>query len=119
MAVLEELKALDAPSRKVDFDIALLIGFEKYEADKVVWLHPETRREAKVPRYTLAISPAYDLAQVLVPNHTGGCAWENGGGSAKIEPGPTIQAANPAIALCICALFSNLVGSNSKPKPTE
>jgi hypothetical protein len=114
LAILESLRALEAPSRKIDTDIALLIGFEKYGAEKVVWLHPETRKEAKVPRYTSLISAAFDFAQMLVPENVGGCAWENGLGSAKIEPGPPFQAPNPAIALCMCALYVNLSASKNK-----
>jgi hypothetical protein len=105
LSILQELRSLDGPSRKVDVEIALLAGFEKFDGEKVVWLHPETRKESKVPRYTSWISHAFNFSMDLLPDNVGACTWGDSGGNAQIEPGPPFSASNPAIALCICTLF--------------
>jgi hypothetical protein len=110
LSLLQELRNLEYPSRKIDTDIALLLGFERFEGDKVVWLHPDTRRETRVPRFTATLTQAHDLARTLLPNHVAACTWGPEYSSARIEPGPQFEATNPAIALCLCALFGALSG---------
>lgn len=106
LSIFQMLRDLKGPSRKADAEIALFLGFEKKEYDRVVWLHPETRSEAKVPRYTEMIDHAYDFAQLLQPDHVGACTWQEGSARAQIEPGPPIDAHSPAIAICMCAIYN-------------
>lgn len=109
---LKELRNLDEPSRKVDVDLAVLVGFERFDGEKVVWLHPETRRESRIPRYTSHLSHASDFANTLLPGHVGACTWGPNGSNAQIEPGPPFEAPNAAIALCISALFVAISGKD-------
>ncbi|MEY9773068.1 hypothetical protein [Sinorhizobium fredii] len=113
--IIDQLQRLEGPSRRLDGEIAQVVGWKKkVEAfkdpktgetrERLLWLVPSNNDEGIIPRYTLNINDAYDLAQELAPNNIGGCSWEPGKGTAIINDGTYCQAASPPIALCIAAL---------------
>lgn len=76
---------------------------------KAVWLLPNSDEISKVPAYTTNLQAAFDLAHQLYPSHVGACSWEQSMGSAQIGMNNTpVQAATPALALCIAALDLNV-----------
>lgn len=120
--VIKDLKRASAPSRSLDRAIAELVGWKRTvlsENDQnpgktnTVWLAPKDGAPANVPFYTSNLEDAFRLAQMVAPSHVGGCAWEDGMGSAQIgEDGPKVEASSPTIALCIAALL--IVRRNSR-----
>jgi hypothetical protein len=117
--IIDQLQGLKGPSRRLDGEIAQLVGWKKkVEAfkdpnsgqarERVLWLVPSNNDEGIIPRYTLSIQDAYNLAQDLAPDNIGGCSWENGQGTAIINDGSYFQAASAPIALCIAALSAKL-----------
>lgn len=116
-STITELKDAAAPSRQLDRSIAELIGWKRAllpafdestgeQKSNPVWLAPKDGAPANVPFYTSNLEDAFRLSQMVAPLSVGGCAWEQGSASAQIGEGnPKIQAATPAIALCIAALL--------------
>ncbi|MCK8780574.1 hypothetical protein M0654_11310 [Rhizobium sp. NTR19] len=112
--LIDKLYELKEPSRDLEIEVAQLVGWkqrsEKFLDDKgnvrerTLYLVPNGDKEGKVPRYTLYLHDAFNLAQLIAPDHVGGVAWENGMGSARINNGPYVQAASAPIALTIAAL---------------
>lgn len=99
------------PDRSLDEKIAILMGYVRQVGswngkERVVWLEPDGNREARIPAYTRSTEHAYDLAERVFPGHRGGCSWEPDMGSARVNEGPFVEAANPAIALCIAVLLA-------------
>ncbi|MGK6317774.1 hypothetical protein [Neorhizobium sp. DT-125] len=122
-AVIDNLKATKGPSRKLDSEIAQVLGWRlKTETfvdaatgetkQRHLWLVPKTDELGKIPFYTLDLEAAYRLTQDVAPSEAAGCMWEDGIASARIGDGPTVEAANAAIALCIAAL----VASKNRPQ---
>ena len=112
--LIKRLKSLKEPSRGLDGEIGLLLGYtkgqkvevnptSKKETSKVIWYSPG-KKEAKLPFYTKLMNDAYKFAQKALPGQVGGVSWDSKGGSARMGRGPYITAANPAIALCIAVL---------------
>lgn len=112
LEVINKLKELKSHDRFVDLEIAKLMGYTRnvtvIEGGKrTVWYAPSGEKARHVPAYTESVNEAIKLAHELVPDHVGGCSWENNMtvGTARINDGPYIQAASPAIALCMAALL--------------
>ncbi|MGK9213808.1 hypothetical protein [Neorhizobium petrolearium] len=114
-SVIEQLEQATRGSRSLDTDIAQLIGWRRKvdsihdpktgaKTETTLWIVPTGNDPGRVPPYTTSIQAAYDLTQTVAPSNVGGCSWEDGKGSARIDGGPIIQAATPKIALCIAAL---------------
>lgn len=110
--LLEQATGAD---RKLDTGIAVAVGYrQKVEqitenpgrepTKRVLWIVPTGEEASKVPYYTGSIDVAYQLARMIAPSASGGCAWADGMGYAVINDGPRVAAATPAIALCIAAL---------------
>lgn len=108
------LQHAKGPDRNLDLEIAKLLGFRRTvkeiptgrgrpPAKRVIWLKPDGTPE-RVPAYTQLVDSAIELASLIAPHNVGGCSWEEGRGSAKINNGPYVHAANPALALCAAAL---------------
>lgn len=69
------------------------------------YLTSEESREVpsdSIPHFTVLLEQAYNLSRALCHNSSGGCSWENGPGSAKIDEGCYFVAASPEMALCSC-----------------
>lgn len=112
---IKELKSAKAPSRNLDALVAQATGWrsERHpykdpetgeDTYRTLWLVPSGKDFDKVPHYSASIDAAKKLADDIAPGAETGCAWEVGLGSARIGDGPYVQAAHPAIALCIAAL---------------
>jgi hypothetical protein len=111
MELIEKLRALKQPDRRVDIEIAMLAGYRREIDEKerrVLWFDSNGSDPVRIPPYTSSIDNARDFARFLVPGYVGGCSWELGLGSARINNGPYIEAVSPEIALCIAALHANI-----------
>ena len=103
----ERLKSLTGPDRRVDIEIAMLSGYRREinEADRrVLWFDPKGTDPVRIPPYTASVDHAREFAEFVAPDHVGGCSWERGMGSAKLNSGPYIEASTPALALCLAAV---------------
>jgi hypothetical protein len=111
MDLIEKLRALKQPDRRVDIEIAMLAGYRREIDEKerrVLWFDAKGADPVRIPPYTSSIDHAREFAQLIVPGYVGGYSWEPGMGSARINDGPYIEAVSPEIALCIAALQANL-----------
>ncbi|OWK24296.1 hypothetical protein AJ87_24270 [Rhizobium yanglingense] len=117
--LIDDLQAARGPSRQLDVDIALEMGYKRKEPETIrgpdgspikrhLWLVPTGEDVDRVPYYTTSIDYACQLVRQIAPSHVGGCSWEDGAASARIDNDPYCQAATPAIALCIAALRRRL-----------
>ena len=112
--VIQQLRDAKAGARSLDVQIALIVGWRKIEPAnssrpstnlKTLWFPPRSLEQAKVPRYTSNLQDAFDLANLILPSHSGGCSWEQGMGSAKVGVHTKIaEASSPMLALCISTL---------------
>ena len=121
------LQNAKAPTRKLDVEIAKLLGFKRIAeppapnqknppGKKLNWYTPDGV-PGKVPPYTRLVDSARNLVNSVAPDNVGGCSWEKGRASARINDGPYVHAANPAIALCAAALQILWVQQESKDAP--
>lgn len=104
--LVAQLRSEKWPSRKLDIMIGELAGYRKAndtKYPKFSWHHPGGK-VARLPKFTESIQDAYELLQLISPGNIGGCSWEDGDATAKIEDGPFCRAATPALAICIAAL---------------
>lgn len=108
MTLIEKLQALTEPDRRVDVELAMLAGYRREIGDdrRVLWFDANGTDPVRIPLYTSSVDHARDFAKALVPGHVGGCSWERGVGSARVDDGPFIQASSAEIALCIAALLA-------------
>jgi hypothetical protein len=116
-SIIYELQQAQFGSPEFDAEIAQIVGWKKSAQtfkdmtsgeiqSRTLWLVPNSEDPGKVPSYTSDLAAAYQLVQEMAPHLGGGCSWEDGKASAKIGPeGIYVQAATPAIALCIAALL--------------
>lgn len=116
--IIDRLKAAKAPSRRLDVDIAQVVGWRlKTETfvdtatgetkQRHLWLVPKSEELGKVPFYTSDLEAAYTLIQDIAPDEPVGCTWSGEGASARMADGPAIEAINAPIALCIVALLAS------------
>lgn len=104
------------PDRKLDAEIAKLVGFTKStDKKKSVWRKPDGTT-GNPPGYTRLVDYAIELANFIAPDNVGGCSWEKDRGTAKINSGPYVHGANPAIALCVAALQILWLRQDDEPK---
>ncbi|KQS90394.1 MULTISPECIES: hypothetical protein [unclassified Rhizobium] len=112
--LIKRLTSLKQPSRGLDGEIGLLIGYTRSvrveihpasqrQTSAAVW-HTPANKETRLPFYTKLMNDAYTFAQTALPEQSGGLSWDDAGGSARMGKGPYITAANAAIALCIAVL---------------
>ncbi|SFB59615.1 hypothetical protein SAMN03159496_05564 [Rhizobium sp. NFR07] len=110
------LKSATNPARSLDGAVAEAIGWSRQVEKRrdsesgetiktTIWFMADGRKAAKLPYYTANMQHAFDLAQQFAPDNFGGCSWEDGKGSARLNDGPYVQAATPQIALCIAVLL--------------
>lgn len=111
--IIELLQTATNPARSLDTAIGTAIGWRKSvkktagstgQAEATVWIMPNSDDFGKMPLYTSNLQHAFELVEHIAPSSVGGCSWEEGIGTAKIDDGPYFQACNPQIALCIAAL---------------
>lgn len=114
-ALLHHLSSAQAGSRELDFAVASAIGWTRHKENitdangqpraRVQWMMPGASNvTGKVPEYTTSLEAAYQLAEFVMPGHSGGCCWEPGVGGAKIEGWPSVESPKAELALCIAAL---------------
>lgn len=122
--IIEVLKSAETPSRNLDADIATAIGWRRGIGKAApgravkVWISPTHQEADRVPFYTDDIQHAMDLADFVAPGRKG-VSWEGGTGFAKINDGPSFQAATPAIALCLAALDALMRNQNDGTRPSS
>lgn len=83
--VISRLQRADGPSRRLDGEIATVLGWrvtpEIYldqetneRRERRVWLLPNSDKIASVPRYTAHLNAAYTLARSIAPTEKSGCS---------------------------------------------
>lgn len=103
--LLHKLMRAEEPSRSLDREIALAVGFKHdTEQSPEAWISPHGERILKLPNFTGDAQDAYELARYLTESASGACSWEEGLSSAKIGSSPICQARSPARAICIAIL---------------
>lgn len=117
--LIDQLQRLEGPSRRLDGELAQVVGWTKKTENvidpktretrqQVVWFSPTTNEKGTIPRFTLNIQDAFNFAMEIEPGQVGGCSWEPGKGNARINEGPYCQAFSPAVAICIAAMTALL-----------
>lgn len=108
--VIGLLHAASAPSRALDQQVALALGWRVEEtripstsAQQHLWIDRKGREAPRAPYFTTSLHAIYTFAAGIVP--FGGVGWEEGKGSAKLGDSPAIEACTPEIALCIAVLL--------------
>lgn len=96
------LKSAQNRDRELDFVIALLWGYKQDTADPDKWFEP-SGQQRPVPFFTGVLDGALSLIDRNEVD--GGFSWENGKASARIGTGKYHEAATPAIAICIAAIY--------------
>lgn len=106
--VIRNLQSASAGSKELDGQVAAAVGWKmQSQAEQVVWISPSAQVYKTVPAYTTNVQDATELARNVLPTETGGFGWEDGRGSAKIGSNqPAVEAATPALALCIASLVA-------------
>lgn len=109
------LRELDGPSRKLDGEVARLIGWNKKMERRGkgdgnvieigVWYRPDGSEARKVPFFTESVQSAYELLREIEPNMVAACAFSSDGGKAHIEGMSPVFASTLPIALCISGLL--------------
>lgn len=112
--VIRSLETATEGSRVLDRQLAELIGWKRVvreDTDEAgrsvtrgVWYEPNTAKPGTIPNYTGDIDAAQSLVFLVAPGNTGGCGWESGRASAKVDGSFTAQAKTPALALCSAAM---------------
>lgn len=124
-AIIERLANLPSPDRSTDKEIALLTGWKRITRPisgtaatvaevRTIWISPSGQETLSLPHFTSSIHDAYLLARYLVPSHVGGCSWEDGKGSARLNGGPFFTASGPAIALCMATIHACASASSNE-----
>lgn len=127
--LIRDLEISKNPSPTLDRQIAETIGWRRVvrqDADangrpisRGVWYGPDSDKPGTIPRYTSDLDAAQSLISAVSPDSTGGCSWESGTASARVDDGPIIPASTPALALCAVAMrlvyYQNLKPEQSKP----
>lgn len=119
VSLIRQLMSAQTGTRELDLEAAKIIGWTTQVSrvtdksgrpiERISWMLPNADNvTGKVPDYTTNINAARQFAEAICPNHIGGCSWEPGEGTAKINDGPYIKARTPALALCIAALWAKI-----------
>lgn len=114
-AVIDSLRASEGPSRRLDVEIAQMIGWRLRtetvvdvntgeQKQKHLWLVPQSEELGKIPFFTSELGAAFRLSQDIAPSEPAAFCWEHGQCSAQVGNGPAVIAANAAIALCLAVL---------------
>lgn len=101
-ALIEKLYAAKVPSRSLDQDVAVALGWTE-DKEAGVWLDSRGRAASRAPFYTTSLHAISSFAASLSDH--GGVSWEDGMGSAKIGDGDAVEANSPELALCIATLI--------------
>ncbi|MDX0572189.1 hypothetical protein GOD68_18345 [Sinorhizobium medicae] len=115
--LIAALEAATRPDRKMDEKLAVAAGWTQVPEivpgsqgrgeRRLLWFYPG-EQTARLPKFTESIDAALEFVGIIAPGPSGGFTW--GGpnrfkrGKAQLNDGEQVQAANPAIALCIAAL---------------
>lgn len=115
--LIAELEAATRSDRRLDEKLAAAAGWTQLSeivpgADgkrerRLMWFYPG-EQTPRLPKFTESIDAALEFVGIIAPGPTGGFTW--GGpnrfkrGKAQLNDGQQVQAATPAIALCIAAL---------------
>lgn len=103
--VLEQLENESTPSRSLDTEIAIVLGYEKVQdLQNETWFDPTGRKIARLPLFTSDCQSIWDLAQTLAPDAEIGLSWERELASASIGGSVVTGVRTPAIALCIALI---------------
>jgi len=114
--VIDNLYSAKEGSRQLDAFVAHALGWRQTRDQYVdptsgetktrrLWVVPTTEEHGKVPSYTTNLQDAFDLAEQVASGQVGACSWEGGKASSRLGLyGSTVNAATPALALCIAAL---------------
>lgn len=117
--VIDQLAVATGSDRRLDGEIAQIVGFRRRVEEfrdgstgevrtRVLWVVPTGEAAPRVPHYTRDIVDAVELAREEFPGHVGGCSWEPGRASARIDDGPYFQAASVPLALCMAVLHKKI-----------
>lgn len=110
--VIEKLRSSVEPSRRLDVEIAQIVGW-RLKTEMVVdtntgehkqrnlWLVPNSDELGKIPFYTSELEASYRLSQEIAPGEPAACSWEKAFAAARIGDGPRVVASNVATALCL------------------
>lgn len=114
LEILENLRGAAGGSRVLDRYIAEAIGWRRVvredrgDAGQVitrgVWYPPNSETSGTIPNYTSDLEAAHSLVLTIAPQSIGGCSWEDGAATARVDNGPYIQASTPSLAMTCAAL---------------
>ncbi|MFQ6186458.1 hypothetical protein ACLMJV_31795 [Sinorhizobium meliloti] len=109
-----ELEEAEAPSRRLDAQIATFAGWKRkvyrlegHDRIGVLWLLPgET--ESRLPEFTKSVDAAFEFVSIILPGQSFGVAWlpkhEKTEYHAVFENGDKAVGCTAAIAICAAAL---------------
>lgn len=112
---ISDLQELDGPKRKVDGDIARIIGWKKIvesrpspsgeEIEVGAWYLPSGKKARKVPFYTESVNSAYELMKLFAPERAAACAFGPDICKAQIEGMDPVFSKSLPVAMCLAALI--------------
>lgn len=113
--VILNLVKAEAPSKNLDAQIALAMGFGRHrenfidanghEQTRSKFFDPITKKPFAVPSYTSSVEDAKSLAELCAPGVPCAVAWLESHGEALIQGYKQKKGCTPAVALCIAALI--------------
>jgi hypothetical protein len=104
-----KLEQSTGADRGIDFKLARLCGWsvesvvDEAGKSRDLWLAPGTSAPGKVPRFTSYLDAARSLADRVLPDQVAAITID-GACRATVNDGPTVEGANPALALCLAVL---------------
>lgn len=94
--LITKLQGAQMPSRELDKEIALLVGWRRRTAS------------AELPEFTSSADAAYGFLSQMLPESVGGFSWSqdavSGVGTARVMSGPYCHGSTVAIAICAAVL---------------
>lgn len=118
--VIANLEAAKEPTRNLDGQIALAMGYTRQRQafvdasgnDQIrsQFFHPKTGKPTTVPYYTTDLDEAYELSAICAPALPVAVSWDETGGEAIIEGYPRSRGCTTAVALCISSLVAKKRG---------
>lgn len=107
--LIDHLKNAPGPSRELDHDIALALGYRRRVEDesdhsRVLWVVPTGDEVKRLPAFTFSLERAIELSRMFIPSNVGAVLWNPRASQACFEGGRIYQAATPAMAICLALL---------------